>query len=89
MTHTRRNVLLLACCQALAMSGTSMLLTISALVGVMLAPDRTLATLPLAVQFASTTLSTIPASLFMARVGRRVGFTFGQVLGMGGARRGP
>ena len=49
MTHTRRNVLLLACCQALAMSGTSMLLTISALVGVMLAPDRTLATLPLAV----------------------------------------
>ena len=85
MTHTRRNVLLLACCQALAMSGTSMLLTISALVGVMLAPDRTLATLPLAVQFASTTLSTIPASLFMARVGRRVGFTFGQVLGMGGA----
>lgn len=81
----RRNVLILACCQALAMSGTSMMLTVSALVGVMLAPDKTLVTLPLAVQFISTTASTIPASFFMARVGRRIGFTIGQMLGMIGA----
>ncbi|MEX0695900.1 MAG: MFS transporter [Rhodospirillales bacterium] len=81
----RRNVLILAICQALAMTGTSMLLTISALVGIILAPDKTLATLPLAVQFISTTASTIPASLFMARVGRRTGFTVGQCLGMLGA----
>jgi len=85
VNHMRRNVLILACCQALAMSGTSMMLTVSALVGVMLAPDKTLVTLPLAVQFISTTASTIPASFFMARVGRRVGFTVGQVLGMVGA----
>jgi MFS family permease len=86
MINMRRNVLILACCQALAMSGTSMLVTISALVGVILAPDKTLVTLPLAVQFIATTASTIPASLFMARVGRRTGFTIGQVLGMfGGA----
>ncbi len=86
MTHMRRNVLLLACCQALAMSGTSMLLTVSALVGVMLAPSKTLATLPLAVQFTATTLSTVPASLLMARIGRRAGFTLGQTIGMiGGA----
>lgn len=85
MTHMRRNVLLLACCQALAMSGTSMLLTVSALVGVMLAPSKTLATLPLAVQFAATTLSTIPASLLMAKIGRRPGFTIGQTIGMAGA----
>ncbi len=67
------------------MSGTSMLVTISALVGVILAPDKTLVTLPLAVQFIATTASTIPASLFMARVGRRTGFTIGQMLGMTGA----
>ena len=81
----RRNVLLLAICQALAMTGTSMLLTVGALVGIILAPDKTLATLPLAVQFISTTCATIPASLFMARVGRRTGFTVGQILGMLGA----
>lgn len=84
MINMRRNVLILASCQALAMSGTSMLITISALVGVILAPDKTLVTLPLAVQFIATTASTIPASLFMARVGRRTGFTIGQILGMAG-----
>ena len=84
MINMRRNVLILASCQALAMSGTSMLITISALVGVILAPDKTLVTLPLAVQFIATTASTIPASLFMARVGRRMGFSIGQMLGMAG-----
>ena len=85
VTHMRRNVLILACCQALAMTGTSMLVTICALVGVILAPDKTLVTLPLALQFVATTCSTIPASLFMARVGRRLGFSVGQALGMVGA----
>ncbi|MDP4795481.1 MAG: MFS transporter [Rhodospirillales bacterium] len=80
----RRNVLILATCQALAMTGTSMLITASALVGIMLAPSKTLATLPLAVQFVATTCSTIPASLFMAKVGRKMGFTFGQCIGMSG-----
>ena len=52
----------------------------------MLAPDRAWVTLPLAAQFMMTMLTTIPASLFMARVGRRIGFTLGQTTGMmGGA----
>lgn len=82
----RKNVFILAMCQALAMSGTSMLIAVSALAGQMLAPDKAWVTLPLAAQFLMTMFSTIPASLFMAKVGRRVGFTFGQSSGIvGGA----
>lgn len=82
----QRNVILLAICQALAMSGTSMLVAVSALAGLAVAPTPALATVPFAVQFVGTMVTTIPASLFMARVGRRVGFTTGQIVGMlGGA----
>lgn len=68
------------------MSGTSMLIAVSALAGQMLAPDKAWVTLPLAAQFLMTMFTTIPASLFMAKVGRRIGFTLGQVTGIvGGA----
>ncbi len=81
----RRSVLLLAVCQALAMTGTSSLMTVGALAGKMLAPDPRMATLPFAIQFIATALSTIPASLLMARTGRRIGFTVGQLIGIAGA----
>ena len=80
----RRNVWVLAVCQALSMTGTSMVMTISALAGLALAEDKTLATVPLALQFTATMATTIPASLLMARIGRRAGFTFGQTLGFAG-----
>lgn len=82
---TRKNVLLLAGCQALAMSGSSMLAAVAALAGYMIAEDKSLATLPVACQFLATMLSTIPASLFMRRFGRRAGFTLGQLFGLCGA----
>jgi len=81
----RRNVLVLATCQALSMSGQSIVLTVAALAGHMLAADKSLATLPLAAQFTATMLSTIPASLLMGRIGRRAGFTVGQTFGVTGA----
>ena len=82
----RKNVFILAMCQGLAMSGTSMLIAVSALAGQMLSPDKAWVTLPLAAQFLMTMFTTIPASLFMAKVGRRVGFTLGQATGViGGA----
>lgn len=80
----QRNVILLAICQALAMSGSSMLVAISGLVGKQIAPSPELATIPFAVQFLGTMAATIPASLFMGRVGRKVGFTVGQCIGMAG-----
>ncbi len=81
---TRRNVILLAFCQAIAMSGSSLVATVAALTGYLLAEDKSLATLPVACQFLATMLSTIPASLLMRRIGRRAGFTFGQFIGLTG-----
>ncbi len=81
----RRTVGLLALSQGLAMTGNSLVLSTSALVGVALATNPALATLPVALQFLSTMTSTIPASLLMGRVGRRIGFLLGALLGVSGA----
>ncbi len=67
------------------MSGSSLVMTISALAGHTLAIDKSLATLPLASQFIGTMCATIPASYLMARFGRRFGFTLGQLIGVSGA----
>ena len=79
---TRRNVLLLALCQALGMTGISVLMIIVGLVGYSLAIDKSLATLPLALGFVGTMLTTIPASALMRRIGRRAGFSLGAVVGI-------
>lgn len=82
---TKKNVVLLAACQALFMTSTSAVFTTSALVGHMLAEDKSLATLPLALQFGAGMVATVPASLYMKRFGRRIGFLTGTAIGMTGA----
>ena len=84
-TSRRRNVLLLALCQAFFMTATSAIVTSAALIGYQLSPDKALATLPLAVQFVAVMAVTVPASLLMKRIGRRDGFTVGLCLGLVGA----
>ena len=79
-----RNVLLLALCQALAVTGNAVVLTVAALAGYMLAEDKSLATLPLALQFTATMAATIPASLLMKRIGRRAGFSLGVLVAAAG-----
>jgi hypothetical protein len=46
---TRRTVTMLAVCQALAMTGASIVATTASIVGSMMAPDKALSTLPIAV----------------------------------------
>jgi MFS family permease len=79
------SVLILAMCQALAMTGTSLIIASSALVGHMLAESKELATLPVSMLFLATTFSTIPASFIMRRRGRKAGFQLGALIGSGGA----
>lgn len=74
-------IYILALCQALMMSSTTLMVTASSLVGFALAEDKSLATLPLALQFLSTMLTSIPASLFMGRFGRKPGFMLAAVVG--------
>ncbi len=81
---SRLTVFLLAICQALAMSATALMLTSSALVGKMLAPDGGLATLPLGLQFVATMVSAAPVAFWMRRAGRRVGFMTGAVFAIAG-----
>ena len=85
MNGMKRNVLLLAACQAMLMTGGSLLIATSALVGYRLAPDKALATLPLAMQMLASMLTSIPASLLMQRIGRRAGFLLGSTIGIAGA----
>ena len=62
--------------------GTSTLITESALVGHMLADNKALATLPLALQQLTVMATTMPASLLMSRIGRRAGFSIGAIFGI-------
>jgi MFS family permease len=82
--RTRRNVVVLALCQALMMIGTSTLIAEAALVGHALAPEKILATLPLALQQLGAMSATFPASFLMKRIGRRGGFTVGTLFGITG-----
>ncbi|MBW2479878.1 MAG: MFS transporter [Deltaproteobacteria bacterium] len=81
----KRNVTLLALSQAILITGTSLLLSSCALVGMTLSSSKSLATLPLALLFLAQMATTIPASLYMQRVGRRPGFMTSSVFGMAGA----
>lgn len=81
----RKTVFLLAGCQALAMTSMSILATVSAIVGNMLAVNKALSTLPVALQQTGMMCATIPAALLMARIGRRGGFWTGAALGASGA----
>lgn len=80
----RRNVPILALCQALFMSSMSLNVAISALVGFRLAADKTYASLPFAAQLLATMLASIPAAMLMARIGRRAAFFFANVVAIAG-----
>jgi hypothetical protein len=81
----KRNVFLLSLSQALLVTCTSLLLTSSGLVGYALTREKTLATLPLALLFLTRMVTTVPASLFMGSVGRRLGFMTSAMFGLAGA----
>ncbi|HVL77485.1 MAG TPA: MFS transporter [Noviherbaspirillum sp.] len=77
----KTTVLLLASAQALFQTAAVMVMTISALVGFALAPNKALATLPIALMTLSTAAMMIPAALLMRRYGRKAGFITGAVFG--------
>ena len=83
--NTRRNIGLLAACQAMLMSNNSTLIAINGLAGLALAPHPALATLPVTCWVAGGAVATLPASLYMKRVGRRAGLMQGMLLSIAGA----
>lgn len=84
--RTKLSILLMSGCQALMNSTTSIMISSAALASlILLGEDKSLATLPVTAVVTGTALATIPASLFMRQVGRKVGFLFGVTIGITGA----
>lgn len=72
----------LAASQALMLSAIVMSMAVAGIVGAQLAPDPGLATLPIAAMVVGVAVASIPAALFMRRMGRRMGFLIGAILGI-------
>jgi len=85
MDATRRNVILLACCQALLLTSAVTLIAIVSLVGYALVDNKIFATLPAAIYVIGAAIATVPASFWMRRVGRRNGFLTGGAFGLAGS----
>ncbi len=84
MQHARRNLVLLASCQAFLLVNNVTLIALNGLAGFALADNKALATLPVASYVVGAALATFPASLWMKKVGRRNGFLTGTLFGMTG-----
>jgi MFS family permease len=78
----RGTALLLAAAQALFQTASVVMVAVGGLVGLQLAPDARLATLPVGMVMVAATASMIPAALFMQRYGRRTGFLLCCLLGI-------
>ncbi|MBM4204361.1 MAG: MFS transporter [Gammaproteobacteria bacterium] len=80
-----QNLLVLASAQAVFVSGSILFITIGGIVGTLLAPDPSLATLPASLMVVGTAAMTIPAAMLMRRIGRRAGFAISAAGGAGAA----
>ena len=85
LNSIRRNVMLLAACQALLLINNVIFISLNGLAGFMLATNKALATLPVTGYVVGGALWALPASYFMKRYGRRAGFSFGSLMGIAGA----
>lgn len=81
----RSIVLLLAGSQALMLSAIVLSMSLAAILGSLLAPDKSLATLPVAAMVVGTAIASLPAAMLMRRWGRRIGFLMGACLGVAGS----
>lgn len=79
------NVALLTGSQALMLSAVVMSMALGAILGNTLAPDKSLATLPIALMVIGTAVASLPAALLMRRSGRRTGFLLGALIGVSGS----
>jgi MFS family permease len=74
----------LAACQVLLLTNGVLMVAVNALAGFALAPSPRLATIPVVTYVLGAAMSTLPASFFMKRHGRRAGFLLGSSLGVAG-----
>jgi len=85
MQSSRRNIFLLSCCQALLLVNNAGLIAMNALIGYGLVSNKAYASLGVTTYVLGSAAATMPASLWMARVGRRRGFMMGSAIGITGS----
>ena len=78
----RRNALVLAVTQALAGGNSTVLVATAGIVGTMLAPDKSLATLPISIFVLGMWVGTLPIGALARRLGRRNALQIGTVCGV-------
>ncbi len=83
--RARRNLLLLACCQAVGQSCNTMMFAATGLSVITFYDRHELANLPVTMQHIGVMIWVFPAALLMQRVGRGIGFRVGSMFGMAGA----
>ena len=77
MQRDHRNVLVLGTCLMLTVTSRGLFFVAAPAVGLAIAPHMALVTLPAGMIVIGNALAAMPASLFMRRFGRKVGFIFG------------
>ena len=75
-----RTLIVLLAAQCFGQTAAPVLVLLGGLVGTQIAPSANLATLPLAFMIIGTACTTAPASMLMARVGRKLGFLSASLL---------
>jgi predicted MFS family arabinose efflux permease len=83
--RAHRNLLLLACCQAVGQSCNTMMFAATGLSVITFYHRPDLANLPVTMQHIGVMIWVFPAALLMQRVGRSIGFRIGSLFGMAGA----
>lgn len=78
----RRNAMVLSASMALAGANAAVVIATGSLIGSLLAPKPTLATLPVTAFVFGTALFAYPASNLMKKIGRRAGFMVGCLAGV-------
>lgn len=81
----KRNVLVLAACNAILGAQLPMIFTIGGLAGQTLAPNACFATLPISMIVLGSMLAATPVSSIMQKFGRNAGFFLGATMGAVGA----
>jgi MFS family permease len=85
MRTSYRDIVLLACCQALLLINNSGLIAMNGLVGYALVENKAFATLGATSFVLGSAFAAMPAALWMAKVGRRRGFMTGSAIAVAGA----
>jgi len=77
----KRNVFILSLSQALAFSVAPAVTLVGGILGSEMAPNPSLATLPISLMVVGLALNAVPAALVMQRIGRKLGFMASALLG--------